>query len=101
MSSQFYAYTDARFSSSFSNTNPYSGGSAFVSGGGNFVNYSSLDWNFSATFTDASTQAVPFEFSPTEGIALGLPLFMGLRMLKKRRALKNSTREVHDWTSAR
>ena len=44
--------------------------------------------------------AVPFEFSPGQGIALGLPLFIGLRMLKKRRALKNSTR-VHDLTSAR
>lgn len=35
-----------------------------------------------------------FEFSPSQRIALGLPLFIGLRMIKKRRALKNSTREV-------
>lgn len=32
--------------------------------------------------------AVPFEFSPLPGIALGVPLFLGLRMLKKRKALK-------------
>lgn len=32
----------------------------------------------------ASATAVPFEFSPSEGIALGIPLFIGLRILKKR-----------------
>ena len=59
------------------------------------------------TFTPVSATVppdpatVPFDFSPSQGIALGLPLFIGLRMLKKRRALKNSTRKVHDLTSVR
>lgn len=34
--------------------------------------------------TFSSATSVPFEFSPTEGIALGMPLFIGLRMLKKK-----------------
>lgn len=45
--------------------------------------------------------AVPFEFSPGQGVALGLPLFIGLRMLKKRRALKKSTREVQEMVRSR
>jgi len=28
---------------------------------------------------------IPFEFDPLQGVALGLPLFLGLRILKKRR----------------
>ena len=28
---------------------------------------------------------IPFEFNPLQGVALGLPLFIGLRILKKRR----------------
>jgi len=28
---------------------------------------------------------IPFEFNPLQGVALGLPLFLGLRILKKRR----------------
>ena len=47
-------------------------------------------------FTPVTATSVPFEFSQTEGIALGLPLFIGLRMLKKRKALKNSTRELQE-----
>lgn len=49
----------------------------------------------------AAPTAVPFEFSPSQGIALGLPLFIGLRMLKKRRALKKSTREVQEIVRSR
>lgn len=37
-------------------------------------------------FTGANYAAVPFEFSPSEGIALGVPLFFGLRMLKRKKA---------------
>lgn len=40
--------------------------------------------------TFSSATPVPFEFSPTEGIVLGLPLFIGLRMLKKKMASKRS-----------
>lgn len=31
-------------------------------------------------FTTQGPTAVPFEFSPSQGMALGLPLFIGLRM---------------------
>ncbi len=48
----------------------------------------------SNTMTYSPGTPVPFEFNSTEGIALGFPLFIGLRMLKKRKALKNSTREL-------
>jgi len=41
-----------------------------------------------ATFT-ATTAAVPFEFSPEQGLALGTPIFISLGMLKKKLALKN------------
>ncbi len=51
-------------------------------------------------FTPA-TAAVPWEFNPTEGVALGLPLFIGLRVLKKRRALKKSQSEVHEMIRSR
>lgn len=102
MSSQFYAYTDRIFSSSSSTTNPYSGGSLYytITTSMKFNNASNFDWNFSATFTDTPTQAVPWNIEPGLGVALGLPLFIGLRMLKNRRALKKSTR-VHDLTSKR
>lgn len=103
VSSPFYAYTNSSFSSSYTTTDLYSGGSFYytTSASSPFSNVSSYDWNFSATFTDTPTQAVPWNIEPGQGIALGLPLFIGLRMLKKRRALKSSTREVHDLTSAR
>ncbi len=32
--------------------------------------------------------AVPFEFSPEQGVLLGVPLFLGLRQIKKRSAAK-------------
>ncbi len=31
---------------------------------------------------------VPFEFSPEQGFILGVPLFMGMRYLKKKKAAK-------------
>ena len=42
------------------------------------------------TYTPAAT-AVPWEFSPVQGAALGLPLFIGLRMLKRKIASKRTT----------
>lgn len=94
VSSQFYAYTDSSFNSLYRSTNPYPGGYYFYSSGGNFSANPAFDWNFSANFKDTPTQAVPWNIEPGQGVALGLPLFIGLRMLKKRRALKKSTREV-------
>jgi hypothetical protein len=38
--------------------------------------------------------AVPWDFSPTLGLALGVPLFMGLRIRKKRLALKRRTSQA-------
>lgn len=101
VSSTFYAYTNSQFSSSVDVTDSYSGGSLY------FANSSSsyfgtllvYDWNFQASFADARTQAVPWNVEPGSGLALGLPLFIGLRILKKRRALKKSKSEVHEMTS--
>lgn len=39
--------------------------------------------------TVTSATAVPFEFNPNQGLALGVPLFIGLRILKKKLALKS------------
>jgi hypothetical protein len=47
---------------------------------------SSLD-NYSLTSSSlapAASSAVPFEFSPEQGFMLGLPVFLGLRQLKKK-----------------
>ena len=35
-----------------------------------------------------TTTAVPFEFSPSQGMLLGVPFFIGLRILKSKRALR-------------
>jgi hypothetical protein len=40
----------------------------------------------SSTLTPAASTPVPFEFSPEQGFLLGVPLFLGLRKLKKKRA---------------
>ncbi|MEI6379779.1 MAG: hypothetical protein WCO81_02660 [Cyanobacteriota bacterium ELA615] len=40
----------------------------------------------SSTLTPAASTPVPFEFSPEQGFILGVPLFLGLRKLKKKRA---------------
>lgn len=49
-----------------------------------------------SSFNSAPATEVPFEFNPGQGVALGLPLFIGLRMLKKRRALKKSNSELKE-----
>ncbi len=45
---------------------------------------------FSKGFPKGSTVStpVPFEFSPEQGVLLGVPLFLGLRQIKKRSAAK-------------
>jgi hypothetical protein len=40
----------------------------------------------SSTLTPVASTPVPFEFSPEQGFILGIPLFLGLRKLKKKRA---------------
>lgn len=47
-----------------------------------------------------SPRAVPWNIEPGQGIALGLPLFIGLRMLKKRMA-NNSKSEVQEMVRSR
>jgi len=37
------------------------------------------------TISSFKVKDIPFEFNPLQGVALGLPLFLGLRILKKRR----------------
>lgn len=47
----------------------------------------------SITYTAAT--AVPFDFNPTEGAALGIPLFIGLGMLRKKKlAQKSAAKKV-------
>jgi hypothetical protein len=51
------------------------------------TNYSASDPSItSSTLTPAASTPVPFEFSPEQGFILGVPLFLGLRKLKKKRA---------------
>ena len=45
------------------------------------LNYSLSDY----TITSSKFTPVPFEFSPEQGFILGIPLFWGLRKLKKMR----------------
>ena len=40
----------------------------------------------SSTLTPAASTPVPFEFSPEQGFILGVPLFLGLRKLKSKKA---------------
>ncbi len=63
---------------------------------GSSYNQAYYNTDLNGTKFTAASATVPFDFSPSQGIALGLPLFIGLRMLKKRRALKKSTREVQE-----
>jgi len=41
-----------------------------------------------ALLSNVQVQQVPFEFSPEQGFLLGVPLFLGLRRLKKRKLVK-------------
>jgi len=40
---------------------------------------------------DHNSCSVPFDFNPLEGVALGIPIYLGLRHLKRRKAKVNST----------
>lgn len=54
------------------------------------------DPNFPTFQQRGVSAAVPFNFSPEQGVVLGLPLFIGLRMLKKRMALRKSKVTVEE-----
>ena len=102
----YYAYSDTNYSgkgfnvysssvykingsgvTSYSNNNPSNG---FGSANG--------ARRFDATFDNASP-GVPWEFSPVSGIALGVPLFIGLRILKKRAARKSTASKANETVS--
>ncbi len=68
---------------------------SYTSTGSSF-NQAYYNFDLNGTKFTAASATVPFDFSPSQGVVLGLPLFIGLRMLKKHRALKKSTRKVHD-----
>jgi hypothetical protein len=81
-------------------SNPYSGGDfVFYNNGSDFSALTANSWDyaggdlgdavFTATFNNNVTP-VPFEFSPEQGFLLGVPLFLGLRYLKKKRAKSNN-----------
>lgn len=106
-SGKYYAYSDAAFPAGrlhyFSSTTTYDGSTlgrwTASSTSSTFTNQETLfDAKFQANFTSTP---VPFEFSPTQGVVLGLPLFIGLRMLKKRMALKKSKSEIHEMIRSR
>jgi len=79
-------------------SNPYSGGDfVYYNNGRDFSALTANSWTstgggfgdavFTATFNvPAASTPVPFEFSPEQGFILGIPLFLCLRKLKKKRA---------------
>ena len=62
-------------------------GLSFNNGNGTSNSISNQGGFNGITFTSA---AVPFEFSPSQGILLGIPLFIGLRILKRKRVLRKA-----------
>jgi len=67
--------------------NIYYNGSGYGAVGNSFTSYSGTDPSItSSTLTPAVSTPVPFEFSPEQGFILGIPLFLCLRKLKKKRA---------------
>ncbi len=67
--------------------NIYYNGSGFSAVNISYTWYSGSDPGItSSTLTPVASTPVPFEFSPEQGFILGIPLFLGLRKLKKKRA---------------
>ena len=65
----------------------YYNGSGFSAVDSSSTSYSGADPGItSSTLTPVASTPVPFEFSPEQGFILGIPLFLGLRKLKKKRA---------------
>ncbi len=50
------------------------------------VNNTALNTGLQVQGLSVRTTAIPFEFEPQQGLLLGVPLFIGLRQLKKRKA---------------
>ncbi len=50
--------------------------------------------NAPITVGDTGGTAVPFDFNPLQGMALGVPIFMGLRQLKRRKAKQNTIASI-------
>jgi len=59
---------------------PYLAAGTWANGSGGYVT--------SSTLTPAASTPVPFEFSPEQGVILGIPLFLGLRKLKSKNAIQ-------------
>jgi len=59
---------------------PYLAADNWINGSGGGGNVTS------STLTPAASTPVPFEFSPEQGFILGIPLFLGLRKLKSKKA---------------
>ncbi len=67
--------------------NIYYSGGGFSAVDRSFTTYPNNDpYITSSTLTPVASTPVPFEFSPEQGFILGIPLFLGLRKLKKKRA---------------
>ncbi len=89
-----FIYSGSSFSD-FNDPNSANSTSAYgINGNGDVVGYyyngnTNNDNGFIATPSaapPAPAANVPFEFSPEQGFMLGIPLFIGLRYLKKKRA---------------
>jgi hypothetical protein len=79
----------------------YSGGINSITNTSGTTNSSTSFYNNSGfsgvTYTSAT--AVPFDFNPAEGAALGIPLFIGLGMLRKRATKKVAAQKVAELVS--
>jgi len=100
-----YSYADSANTTNAYNALVLNFGSALTGLAGNTApilgigdpKVSSFKYNNDATATtfskgfphgDSVSTPVPFEFSPEQGVLLGVPLFLGLRQIKKRSAAK-------------
>ena len=77
-----FSFTD----STATQWNIYSPSFALFEASNNSGNYPGV-WSVTFSATQQTT-AVPFEFSPEQGFMLGIPVFLGLRQLKKRKLAK-------------
>lgn len=73
--------------------NPTSHFAVWIGGAQHNIFYNSQANALSSMRMTAASTEVPFDFSPEQGVALGLPLFIGLRMLKKRNAKINLAKQ--------
>ena len=71
---------------------PIYGWAKWTTGGGNIVIIDEWAYNSTpgASITVGQKSDIPFDFNPLQGMALGVPIFIGLRQLKARKAKKNA-----------